>query len=90
MRKKDDRMLISVTDTGRGMTSEILKKVNSGEVYLDKMGKKHIGIWNCRRRMEVFFGKDTTFSIVSQPEGGTQVWIEIPLVYEVEDRFDGR
>ena len=90
VRKKDDRMLISVTDTGRGMTSEILKKVNSGEVYLDKMGKKHIGIWNCRRRMEVFFGKDTTFSIVSQPEGGTQVWIEIPLVYEVEDRFDGR
>ena len=90
VRKKDDRMLISVTDTGRGMTPEILKKVNSGEVYLDKMGKKHIGIWNCRRRMEVFFGKDTTFNIVSQPEEGTQVWIEIPLVYEVEDRVNGR
>ena len=90
IRKKEDRMLISVTDTGRGMTEDVLKKVNNGEIYLDKMGKKHIGIWNCRRRMEVFYGADTKFNIVSKPEEGTQVWIEIPLRYEMEEQANGR
>lgn len=90
VRKKDDRMLISVTDTGRGMNEEVLSKVSNGEIYLDKMGKKHIGIWNCRRRMEVFYGSDTKFSIVSKPEEGTQIWIEIPLIYETGEKTDGR
>ncbi len=90
IRKKEDRMVISVTDTGRGMTEEVLSRVSKGEVYYDRMGKKHIGIWNCRRRMEVFYGDDTTFSIVSRPEEGTQVWIEIPALYETGEQQNGK
>ena len=83
-------MLISVTDTGRGMGEEVLNKISNGEIYLDKRGEKHIGIWNCRRRMEVFYGSDTKFSIVSKPEEGTQVWIELPLIDKTEETADGR
>lgn len=90
IRKKEERMVISVTDTGRGMTEEVLSRVSKGEIYYDRMGKKHIGIWNSRRRMEVFFGDDTTFSIVSWPEEGTQVWIEIPALYEMGEQQDGK
>ena len=90
VRKKEERMLISVTDTGRGMGEEVLNKISNGEIYLDKRGEKHIGIWNCRRRMEVFYGSDTKFSIVSKPEEGTQVWIELPLIDKTEETADGR
>lgn len=90
IRKKEDRLVISVIDTGRGMAPEVLDLVSRGEVYHDRMGKKHIGIWNCRRRMEVFYGKDTKFHITSKPEEGTQVWMEVPLIYEVEEQADDR
>lgn len=90
VRKKEDRMLISVTNTGRGMNEEVLEKISNGEVYLDKRGEKHIGIWNCRRRMEVFYGSDTKFSIVSKPEEGTQVWIEVPFIEQSREQEDGR
>ena len=90
IRKKEDRLVISVIDTGRGMAPEVLDIVSRGEIYHDRMGKKHIGIWNCRRRMEVFYGKDTKIHITSKPEEGTQVWMEVPLIYEVEEQADDR
>lgn len=90
IRKKEGRLAISVIDTGRGMALEVLDLVSRGEIYHDRMGKKHIGIWNCRRRMEVFYGKDTKFHITSKPEEGTQVWMEVPLIYEVEEQADDR
>lgn len=90
IRKKEGRLAISVIDTGRGMAPEVLDLVSRGEIYHDRMGKKHIGIWNCRRRMEVFYGKDTKFHITSKPEEGTQVWMEVPLIYEVEEQADDR
>lgn len=90
IRKKEGRLAISVIDTGRGMAPEVLDLVSRGEVYHDRMGKKHIGIWNCRRRMEVFYGKDTKIHITSKPEEGTQVWMEVPLIYEVEEQADDR
>lgn len=90
IQKKEDRLAISVIDTGRGMDPEVLDIVSRGEIYHDRMGKKHIGIWNCRRRMEVFYGKDTKIHITSKPQEGTQVWMEVPLIYEVEEQADDR
>ena len=90
IQKKEDRLAISVIDTGRGMDPEVLDIVRRGEIYHDRMGKKHIGIWNCRRRMEVFYGKDTKIHITSKPQEGTQVWMEVPLIYEVEEQADDR
>ena len=43
------------------------------------MGKDHIGVWNCRRRLEVFYGGDASMSIVSSPGEGTQVWLDLPF-----------
>ena len=48
---------------------------------------KHIGLWNCRRRLDLMYGEDCTFHITSQPGEGTQIFIEIPM--EVQDEsFD--
>ena len=80
IRKEGDKLLISICDTGRGIKEEILKCLQTGEMYLDKMGRKHIGVWNCRRRMEVFYEEETQLSIMSKEGEGTQVWLELPYV----------
>ena len=80
IRREEDRLLISVCDTGRGIREEILESIQKGEMYVDKMGQKHIGVWNCRRRMEVFYGKDASMNIVSRQGEGTQVWLDLPFL----------
>lgn len=78
VRTQQDRLLISVCDTGTGMEEEILEKLNAGEILEDGTGK-HIGIWNCRRRMKYYYGEDFIMQITSRPGEGTQVWIELPV-----------
>lgn len=79
---QDNRLQISVTDTGTGMKPEILEALRSGEPFVDVMGQKHIGIWNCRRRIEVFYNETPNISIISG-QGGTQVFLDIPYQTEV-------
>lgn len=80
IRKDGNRLLISVCDTGRGIKPEILECLQKGEIYKDKHGKEHIGIWNCRRRMELFYGEDAAMNIISTPGEGTQIWLDIPFM----------
>ena len=82
----EKRLRISVCDTGNGMEPELLKQLQKGEIVENETGK-HIGLWNCRRRLELMYGENCTFHITSQPGEGTQVFIEIPM--EVQDEsFD--
>ena len=46
------------------------------------MGKEHIGVWNCRRRMEVFYGDAASMKITSSLGQGTQVWLDVPYMTE--------
>lgn len=80
IRREEEHLLISVCDTGRGIKPEILDCLRQGEVYRDKMGKSHIGVWNCRRRMEVFYGGKASMNITSAPGEGTQVWLDVPFI----------
>ena len=80
--RRDDRLEISVTDTGTGMKPEILEALRTGEPFVDAMGQKHIGIWNCRRRIEVFYNEAPNISIVSG-QGGTQIFLDVP--YQTEE-----
>lgn len=77
-RLQEDRLLLSVCDTGAGMEPEVLEKLRDGEIIEDRIGK-HIGIWNCRRRLKYYYGEDFRLQITSHPGEGTQVWVELPL-----------
>lgn len=88
IRREEEKLLISVCDTGSGIREEVLSSIRSGDVYTDKLGHKHIGIWNCRRRMEVFYGDRASMNIISSRGGGTQVWLELPFL--AEDRAERR
>ncbi len=85
IRREEEHLLISVCDTGRGIKPEILDCLQRGEVYRDKMGKEHIGVWNCRRRMEVFYGEEASMKITSSQGQGTQVWLDIPFLRGTEE-----
>lgn len=93
IRSEDDRLLVSICDTGSGFKDDVLEKIRSGEAYVDKRGQKHIGIWNCHRRMEVFYGASAKMNIISARGNGTQVWLDLPLIQDgggIKDAIAGR
>lgn len=81
--KRDDKLQISIIDTGRGMSEEMVAELLGDHPYVDAMGKKHIGIYNCRRRLALFYGTSASFHIISALGEGTQIWIEVP--YQAEE-----
>ncbi len=81
--RRENRLEISVKDTGAGMKPEVLEALRTGEVVVDAMGHKHIGIWNCRRRVEVFYSEQPKLEILSGQDG-TKVVLDIPYWTEAE------
>ena len=77
IRLEEDMLLISIVDTGNGMDAERLRCLNAGEVIEDSSGR-HIGIWNCRRRIQMYFGERADLHFSSVENGGTQVWMALP------------
>lgn len=84
IKKSENRLSISVCDNGEGIEEALLDIIKSGQPY-QKDGVTHVGIYNCVRRMKLFYGDDMKFSITSKKGEGTQVWMEIPGVKEAEE-----
>jgi two-component system LytT family sensor kinase len=69
-RMEGDRVLIEVADDGVGMgnrPASALRRTGAG-----------IGMKNVRERLEVLYGNQARFEVVSNPGRGTLVSIEIP------------
>jgi len=81
---------IAVSDTGNGIKPEVLEALNKGEPYVDPAGNKHIGIWNCMRRVEVFYGEKARLEITSQRDNGTSIILMIPYREEKSDETADR
>ncbi|MBE5830179.1 MAG: HAMP domain-containing protein [Butyrivibrio sp.] len=82
IRSKDDRLLIDISDNGKGMDSELLEKVRKqlqvGEdtaIDADIVG---IGLGNVSRRIRAMY-EDGSLEINSKEEEGTTIQISIPL-----------
>lgn len=81
--KRGDKIQISIIDTGRGMPEDMVASLQGDSPYLDVYGKKHIGVYNCKRRLALFYGKKASFHIISACGEGTQIWVEVP--YQTEE-----
>ncbi len=77
IKEKDDRLVISVVDTGNGMEETMLENLTADSPSED-FKHKHIGIWNSRNRLHYYYGDESVLNISSKKGEGTQVWIEIP------------
>ncbi len=77
--KKDDQgmLIISVCDNGAGMPETVLGQIRKGEPVYDEMGM-HIGIWNCIKRLKLFYKDKARMTVTSRPNEGTQIWMCIP------------
>lgn len=73
----DDSVLrIGITDNGVGFDPEILQMAQT-DAPLQYGGEQHIGIYNCRRRLQNYFGERASLHIISEPGKGTTIQIEI-------------
>ena len=79
-RNGKDALHIAITDTGSGILPEVLEKLKAREPYIDESGKKHIGIYNCLRRIELFYGEEGEVNFSSEKGKGTQVYMVVPFL----------
>ena len=86
LRRQGERLQISVCDDGAGMDKETIRELEKGRPYV-RDGETHVGIYNCLRRLKLFYGEDIRFTITSQPGEGTQVWMELPCIREAGDEI---
>ena len=82
IRQKDNKLHITIEDTGCGIPETVLQQLNTEQVYMDDTGTRHIGIWNCRRRLKLFYGNDASVHLDSKVGKGTQVHIVLPMPAE--------
>lgn len=75
-RKTEHGCGISICDDGDGIAPEICDCIREGRPY-EKDGEVHVGIWNCMRRMKLFYGDRAKFTVNAEG-GGTQIYIELP------------
>ena len=76
IRTEGESLIVSICDTGNGMEKERAEQLQRGEIVEDQTGK-HIGIWNCIRRLKYYYGDQQELTISSEPGQGTQVWIRM-------------
>lgn len=74
-----DALHIAITDTGSGIRPQVLEKLKAHEPYVDESGNKHIGIWNCLRRIELFYGEEGEVDFASGEGMGTQIYLVVPF-----------
>ena len=88
IRSDADRLCITIEDTGKGISPEVLSVLNNNEMYVDSTGMQHIGVWNCRRRLDIFYKGNAKMMLESSVGKGTKVYIEIPLLFHEGDIAD--
>lgn len=83
----DDKLNITVKDTGYGLSPEMEEKLRSGKLEGTRRGG--IGVGNVRQRLQLIYGSNASLSIGNRPEGGVVVKIIIPLTYIEPDLLEG-
>ncbi|MBU9710759.1 ATP-binding protein [Evansella tamaricis] len=75
-KKKDDKFVITISDTGVGMSEEQIKRL--GEPYYSTKGEKGTGL-GMVTVFRIFSDLNCTVKINSKPDNGTTFIIEMPL-----------
>ena len=68
---KDDHLLITVKDNGKGFTDEDIPKFNGDN--------HHFGIWSTNERIHLYFGNDSGLTMDHNTPCGCIVTIKLPL-----------
>jgi len=83
-KKYEERIELSVIDTGKGMEQVLVDKIMAGEAYVNQKGSG-TGIINCRKRLYYLYGDRAEIIIKSKLNAGTEIVIRIPK--ETEENY---
>lgn len=78
--KKENMIIVKVSDNGMGMSSERLEQVQNDSLSSER-GKK-IGLRNVRERISYIYGEAASLSISSTEGIGTEVVLNLPILEE--------
>lgn len=84
-REMDNRLLITIGDTGNGAPEDMLEKIRNfldTRIYHEDLG---IGIQNAVERMDILYGERTDIQIANQEGGGISIEIRLPMRKEQSD-----
>lgn len=80
-RLKDDDVVITIRDTGKGMTEEMVAELN--DMFRNSpvsIASEHIGMKNVSDRLKIVFGNDYGMSVDSQVDTMTEVTLRFPAM----------
>ena len=79
-REEGENIILSVHDTGLGISPVKLKKLNKslGQDFIES--REHIGLFNVHKRYRILFGKDYGIHIKSSENHSTTVIIVLPKI----------
>ena len=76
-----NQIVISVKDNGKGMSEEKILELLKGEQTERQKGDETngVGLWNVIHRMQLFYGKEDVFDIISAGQNqGTEILFYLP------------
>ena len=83
MRKRSSDVLITLADTGTGMSQQQIDEMNQHlSEYDDSFG---YGVRNVNKRIELLYGEEVGLYYLRNESGGVTVEIRMPYVSQVED-----
>lgn len=86
--KKDNRIIYDVTDNGKGMDQETIRKVLYREEHNFKKRFSKIGLYNVNKRIKLEFGDTYGVQILEHNQKYSRVHVEIPVIVQAEEEKD--
>ena len=78
--ESDGNIEISITDNGKGIEPELLKRIKSDLSDFENNESNHVGLKNVNLRIKLLFGDDYGISDIKSDCNGTTVKIKIPII----------
>lgn len=76
IRRIEDQIYIMIRDNGKGIPKEMLQILNDPTKRLEG----HVGIYNVRKRLELYYGEDAACYFESRPDLGTTVHLFVKAI----------
>ncbi|WP_238322835.1 sensor histidine kinase [Gorillibacterium massiliense] len=70
---------ITVSDTGKGFSEDVLKNIHAGQRIIDDSGGEHIGVWNVQRRLGLLYGERSSIQFRNGEQNGAVVEMLLPI-----------
>lgn len=75
----NDTFTIYIEDTGPGFSPDMLSSIRAGRIITGD-DRKHLGLWNCRRRMELLYHDTASIEFHNKMPHGACITITLPVI----------